>query len=402
MRRISAFLMILFVHVATGTSTEPAQLPDTTPWNVEQLNKEPKYQWITQQGNVHSLSFAGEPYKGMPTRVFAYYASPATLGKQTVRGKTPGIVLVHGGGGAAFSEWAKLWAGRGYAAIAMDLAGRGAGRMPLKDGGPDQTDRDKFAAIDGPIKDQWSYHAVANVVIAHSLLLSLEEVDAERTALTGISWGGYLTCIVAGIDQRFKVAMPVYGCGFLCENSAWVPSQFERMKWEQVEKWNMLWDPSQYIGSATMPIMFLNGTNDFAYPMDSYAKTAALVRSEKNFSIQLQMRHGHIFDFPEFFLFIDQYIKGATPMPVVATPEVADGQLSARVKTATKLVSARLHYTTGPHRENKSRKWISMPLAVDGNKIQGKAAPAEATVWYVDVTDERDALVSSQVMIAAP
>jgi hypothetical protein len=43
-----------------------------------------------------------------------------------------------------------------------------------------------------------------------------------------------------------------------------------------------------------------------------------------------------------------------------------------------------------------------MPLAVDGNKIQGKAAPAEATVWYVDVTDERDALVSSQVMIAAP
>jgi hypothetical protein len=34
-----------------------------------------------------------------------------------------------------------------------------------------------------------------------------------------------------------------------------------------------------------MPVMFLNGTNDFAYPMDSYAKTCALVQGEKNYSI---------------------------------------------------------------------------------------------------------------------
>jgi len=29
--------------------------------------------------------------------------------------------------------------------------------------------------------------------------------------VTGISWGGYLTCIVAGIDDRLKAAVPVYG-----------------------------------------------------------------------------------------------------------------------------------------------------------------------------------------------
>ena len=127
------------------------------------------------------------------------------LGMKPSGKKVPGIVLVHGGGGTAFSEWAEIWAKRGYAAIAMDLAGRGAERKRLEDGGPDQTAADKFGAIDGPLTDQWTYHAVANVILAHSLLRRFDEVDVDRTALTGISWGGYLTCIVAGLDQRFQV-----------------------------------------------------------------------------------------------------------------------------------------------------------------------------------------------------
>jgi len=69
-------------------------------------------------------------------------------------------------------------------------------------------------------KDQWTYHAVADVLLAHSLVRSFPEVDAECTGVTGISWGGYLTCIVAGLDTRFKCAAPLYGCGFLHENSS--------------------------------------------------------------------------------------------------------------------------------------------------------------------------------------
>ena len=79
-----------------------------------------------------------------------------------------------------------------------------------------------FGQIDAPLEDQWPYHAVSAVVLAHSLLRSYPEVDASRIGVTGISWGGYLTCIVAGIDDRLKCAVPVYGCGFLGDNSAWV------------------------------------------------------------------------------------------------------------------------------------------------------------------------------------
>ncbi len=389
---------LLFLIFAGFTSAaQPLPLPGDMPWDLESLKKTPDFQWLSQEGGVHSLVYAGEKYRGKTTRTFAYYASPKTLGKDGGQ-KVPGIVLVHGGGGSAFANWAELWAKRGYAAIAMDLAGRGAGRKPMADGGPDQGHEFKFGTIDEPLTSQWSYHAVANVVRGHSLLRSLPDVDAERIALTGISWGGYLTCIVAGVDDRFKVAMPVYGCGFLRDNSVWKQSEFGKMTRAQSDKWHRLWDPSRYIGSARMPVMFLNGTNDFAYPMDSYAKTCALVQGEKNYSIQIRMRHGHIFNFPEFFGFVDQYVRGTTPMPVVARPVVKDGKLTTSVQSKTKLLTANLHYTTGPHPENKTRGWKSLPLEVDGLKIHGVAPPAEATAWYVDVRDERKFVVSSEVM----
>ncbi len=398
-RRIAYTTALVLATAACASAAEPAKLPDTTPWDIKALESPPKLEWLNTDGPVHSLKYEGEAFHKKPTSVFAYYASPATLGKAPKNKTFPGIVLVHGGGGTTFSKWAEIWAQRGYAAIAMDLAGRGAERKRLPDGGPDQTTNAKFGSIDGPITDQWSYHAVANVIRGHSLLLSFDDVDRKRTALTGISWGGYLTCIVAGLDQRFQVAMPVYGCGFLKENSAWVTSQFDKMTLAQKNRWHDLWDPSRYIGAATMPVVFLNGTNDFAYPMDSYSKTCALVQGEKNYSIQLRMRHGHIFDFPEFFLAIDQYIKGGTPLPVVSRPTVKDGTLTTTVKTSTKLITAQLYYTTGPHRQNKARSWTTKSLTIDGNTIRGAAPPLNATVWYVDVRDERKALVSSQVML---
>ena len=46
---------------------------------------------------------------------------------------------------------------------------------------------------------------------------SLPEVDADRTGLTGISWGGIIAEIVAGVDGRLKFIVPVYASGFLGE-----------------------------------------------------------------------------------------------------------------------------------------------------------------------------------------
>ncbi|MDA7666035.1 alpha/beta fold hydrolase [bacterium] len=403
------FVMVPFLGLILAASIGEAKEPSSTlkivPWDVGALTSNvPEVRWLDGDSprKVRPLTYSGDTYQRVATRVFAWYASPATLGTQSEKQSFPGIVLVHGGGGKAFSKWAELWAKRGYAAIAMDLAGCGEDGKRLSDGGPGQTDAEKFGVIDNPLKDRWTYHAVGNVIRAHSLLRSFEEVKGQKTALTGISWGGYLTCLVSGLDQRFSMTMPVYGCGFLRDNSVWVESQFSKMAKEDADRWHSFWDPSRYLGAATMPVMFLNGTNDFAYPMDSYAKTCDLVTSEKNYSIQLKMPHGHLFEFPEFFGFVDQYVLGTTPMAVVLRPSLSDGKLTTTVKAATELVSARLHYTTGSHHKNKEREWVTVALDLNGKAISGDAPPTEATVWYVDVRDDRNLLVSSELIVPEP
>jgi dienelactone hydrolase len=375
-----------------------SSLPAATPWDLTCLSQPPAYEWSDGASPVRSLYYAGPNYKSKTTRVFAYYASPATIHVNYSGDKTfPAVVLLHGGGGTAFKEWVLLWANRGYAAIAMDLGGCGPDRIRLSDGGPDQSDDEKFGEIDQPAENQWTYHSVETVILAHSLIRSFDEVDASRTAVIGVSWGGYLTCIVAGLDSRFKAAVPVYGCGFLHENSVWL-DRFSNMSPQQKDKWVQLWDPSMYVGSAAMPMFFINGTNDFAYPLDSYSKTYGLVKSERNFRITVNMPHSHeeVWGLKEVGLFIDQNLRGGIPLPTILKPELVDGKIHAKVKSKTDLISADLHYTTETTPINKL-KWESTSAHLDRNQLIVCALPDKATIWFLTVTDSRGAIVSSEL-----
>ncbi|MHC4252692.1 MAG: alpha/beta hydrolase family protein, partial [Planctomycetota bacterium] len=370
-------------------------LPATTPWDLEELRRAPKFEWAevdeaAKKHDVRALYYFSEPFRGQRTRVFAYYATPRKGSKRVTPGeRLPAIVLVHGGGGTAFPHWARMWADRGYAAIAMDLGGDGPSKKKLPDGGPGQPDDVKFGMMHRPVTDQWTYHAVANVIRAHSLLGSFPEVNPERTAITGISWGGYLTCIVAGLDDRFKAAAPVYGCGFLHDNSFWL-KHYEKMSPEHRARWIQLWDPSRYVGSTTVPMLFVNGGKDFAYPPDSHARTYALVRSPKNLHFVPDLRHGHFFGRPKALeVFIEHHIRNGTPLARITSVKVGAGGVTAEVDSRTKLVSADLHYTLSELPGNpRARKWLKLPATITGSRIKSDAPPAGATIWFLTVRDE--------------
>lgn len=407
---ISAKVPELSSHLKHTALAVPQPLPVSMPWDLKKLNVAPAHEWLDKQSPVWSLFYEGEPYRGKPTRVFAYYASPATFaGTPTRTTKYPAVVLIHGGGGTAFRDWVELWAKRGYAAIAMDLAGsrpiegknahQRENRTRLDDGGPDQGDDEKFGSIDQTAVEQWPYHAVAAVIRAHSLIRSFPEVDADRTAATGISWGGYLTCIVAGVDSRFRAAVPVYGCGFLQDNSAWL-SRLGRMTAAQRERWVELWDPSRYLPSVSMPILFVNGTNDFAYPLDSYMKSYDVVPGEKAIRITVNMPHGHPPGWapPEIGLFIDSKLRGGTALPTVSAPQVEKNRVRFSVSTLTKLTQAALHWTTDSGPMNM-RSWQTQPALIEGNIVSAEAPPQAAMAWFVTITDERGAILSSRVQL---
>lgn len=379
----------------------------TAPWNLEPLFKAPTHEWADQKSPVHALFYTGEPFQGKPSRVFAYYATPDTLaGTQTKAGtRYPGVVLIHGGGGTAFKVWAELWAKRGYAAIAMDLGGMRPDeadekkRTAVQQGGPDQGHPAKFETIKtDDITDDWPYHAVANGILAHSLLRSFPEVDPERTAVTGISWGGYTTCIVASLDHRFKAAVPVYGCGFLDENSCWL-DQFTNLGPEKTAQWVKQYDPGTWLPQCRVPIFFVNGTNDFAYPLDSYMKSFNAVKlTPKNIRIQVKMPHGHPPGWApvEIGLYIDSLLgmRGEKPLPTCDAPQVAGDKVKASMRSPLPVKSATLSYAKPGEAINK-REWETVPASVANGMVTAPLPPADSDMCFFNITDERGAMISS-------
>jgi dienelactone hydrolase len=186
---------------------------------------------------------------------------------------------------------------------------------------------------------------VAAVIRGHSFLAAQKEVDRNRIGITGISWGGYLTCIVAGLDDRLKVAVPVYGCGFLYENSAWLV-RFEKMSEAQRQRWVDYFDPSKYLAGVQCPILFLNGSNDFAYPLDSYQKSYLEVRGPMTLSVKVRLPHGHIWTFGEVDVFVDSILKNGEPLPKLNPMKITDGAATTTFSSKVAVMKAELNYTS--------------------------------------------------------
>ena len=277
-------------------TSEPRKAADVRgPWAEVPFDETPK-SWpaedIKPETDVKSIWIEGEELNGKPTRFFAYYGLPKDASPDR---KCPAMVLVHGGEGTAFANWVRLWNERGCAAIAMDTCGA----VPVKDANTKKWKRHEWSgpagwgnfssAMDDP-RSQWTYHAIAAVIRSHNFLRSLPEVDRYRIGITGISWGGYLTCIAAGVDDRYLFAVPVYGCGFYGEGSRWKP-QLEQLG-ATGRRWLNLWDASVYLPNAKCRFYWVSGKDDPFFPYESLMKSASLVKGKSDFHIANHMVHG--------------------------------------------------------------------------------------------------------------
>lgn len=397
------WIFLVGIGAALATAEEPATAVKTAKpgpqWDLNLLSKPPKTYPAAEPTakDVTSIFYEGLSWRGQPTRVFAYYGIPA-VPQGT---KVPGIVLVHGGGGTAFDAWVRLWNSRGYAAIAMDTCGclpiGTYGNWKRHDaGGPSGWDA-SFDQIGEPLTDQWTYHAIADIALAHSLLRSFPQVDPDRIGITGISWGGYLTCIASGVDSRFRFAVPVYGCGFLGDNSIWV-SAFQKMGAEKAARWLGWWDPSVWLRHTTMPMLWVTGTND-VYPMDSLQKSYRLPRAPHTLCVRIRMPHGH--NGPgenpaEILAFADEQFGRGQPMSKIVAQGRDGRQVWAQFEASTPIQRAELNYTCEAGRWS-DRKWETIPAAIDPNAHKVTAQlPEGVTVYYLNLIDQRDLLVSTE------
>jgi cephalosporin-C deacetylase-like acetyl esterase len=395
---LKAFLLLIAGFTALACQ---AQIKGTL-WDVKGINEVPKYKVVSRDSTL-GIIYKGLNYKGKTQNVFAYYATPGTLaGNVALDRQLPAVVLVHGGGGTAFKEWAIMWAKKGYAAIAMDLRGNGPGKKHI-DGGFDEPDNQTpYFIITPKLDEQWMFQSVADVILANNLIRSFKEVDVNRTAITGISWGGIITCLMAGVDQRYKAAVPVYGCGYLLQNSS-MRAGLMQLNEHDRQTWVQQYDPLNYIGKAKMPMLFVNGANDPHFYLDSYAKTYKLVK-DKNLCIKIGLKHSHHYGWAsdEIFAFINSYLNNTPALATIGNPVVNNEQITAKVGGAVGITRAYLNYTTDTTSILMKRKWETKEVEYVNGQILAPKPPAETTIWYLSVLDDRGLQVSSALQFIEP
>ena len=77
------------------------------------------------------------------------------------------------------------------------------------------------------------------------------------------------------------------------------------------------WDPSVYLADAPMPILWVTGSNDFAYTLDALQESYSLPKGLRTLCIRLRMPHGHgpAGEAPkEIQVFADSFLKHGEPL----------------------------------------------------------------------------------------
>ncbi|MEO5997079.1 MAG: acetylxylan esterase [Chitinophagaceae bacterium] len=373
----------------------------SSPWDTIEVYKTPNIfsTDFCKLNGFESFFYEGLEYKAKKTRVFAYYKKPEGT---PPAGGWPAVICVHGGGGTAFPDWVQTWVNHGYAAIAMDLEGH----LP-KDSFPNREWHEyagppritTFGDIELADREQWFFHAVADVIKANSLLLSFPGINKNKIGIHGISWGGVVTSAVIGIDHRLAFAIPVYGCGFLYESTCVsFKKYFDVMTPGQLMNYKSKWDPSLYLPNCTIPTLFYIGSNDGAFPLDIWQKSALLVKGTRALCIPVSSEHGHIWNQKEIFAFADAVVKNGSPLLQVGEAKIINGMAMVDISIFTTsrelpVSTIELVYTKDTCNW-QARKWLSIPGRLKDNTAFVELPPL-TTAFYFNITDKQGLRFSS-------
>ena len=222
-----------------GANGDPQQL---TSFNNERV----KNLLLSKPELISYPSFDGTTVEG-----FLYPALNASAGA-----KQPMILTVHGGphgaNGWGFNPAAQVYAGRGYAVLALNPRGSSGYGQKFSDGSVNNWGggdyKDLMAGVDYVLKTH-------------------PEIDANRLGVTGGSYGGFMTNWIVTQTTRFKGAVAVASVSNLVSFYATslyqdlVHQEFNGYPWDNYELlWK--WSPMAHIKNVTTPLLLIHGELD--------------------------------------------------------------------------------------------------------------------------------------------
>lgn len=354
------------------------------------------------KGSIQAIYYRSD-YNGQESYAFAYLGIPAGAGENS---KLPAVLLVHGGGGTAYWQWVNEWVSRGYVALAMDLEGH----VPLKSGTSDNMPADLYTAseytaphnqnygdADKPIAETWMYYAVSTAIRGNSLLHSLPYVNKNKIGVCGVSWGGVITSIISGYDDRFAFSVPIYCSLNLAESGGGnLTGYYKNHAAARV------WDDDEGLARVNTPLFLLAMDNDPNAYVDSLSTT---VQDLKNAQIALVRNwahsHSHAFARPEPYAFADSIVKGGAGLiKITGEPRGENGSVTFTVPKGVQVKSAWIAVTSSTL--NRIPSFEHFRLTPQSNSVSysvteemRSAAGGEITWAYIWIEDSAGRVVST-------
>ena len=351
-----------------GLSMDAADAFNEAPskyWNADELMAAPAYKPAgfpdSEADGLKAVLFDGLPVNGKKCPVFAYIGYPE--GKAPAGG-FPAMVQVHGGGGTAYQEYARRWMKNGYAVIALDWYNQRPA-CAVKDG--------KAQTVQLPLEGgrrQDHVTNVGNIVLAHSLLRTLPNVNPDKIGLIGISWGSWYGAMVTAVDSRFKFMLAVYCGGINKESEAFINGRF--------------------LHAAKVPMCWIAGSNDQNVTLAQIDAACKTTPTYANRAFVIRLPHSHVgYDFPFCFRVAGFYLKGEPPLPKLGDSTVKDGIIRAGVLEKGKGIrTCILGYTTDRDVTPwHKRVWRSQPAELKDGVVSAKL-PAGVFQCFLSAYDQ--------------
>jgi cephalosporin-C deacetylase-like acetyl esterase len=261
---------------------------------------------------------------------------PKTSPQRKQGKKLPAVLYVcgHSGKGrdgnkTAFQDHGMWFATNGYICLIIDTLQYG--EVPGVHHGTYGIRNENYAIRKDPVETRMWWQAAGytpagvecwNGIRAIDYLVSRDDVDVDKIAVTGISGGGAATFWIAAADERVKCAVPVSG---MADLESYVTNKIINRHCDcmlLINTYQWEWTTIAAL-VAPRPLLFANSDHDDIFPMDANRRIIARLRSlykmydKPDLVDEYISKGGHDYR-PDLrvaiFKWINKHIKGETGM----------------------------------------------------------------------------------------
>jgi dienelactone hydrolase len=338
--------------------------------------------------------------------IFAVIASPIASGKY------PGILVVHGGGGNAEERRAIAWARRGYISVAPDLPSiSNPEKTPHTIGPWKQAKYGSEGRFAADPTQSVLVDAVAAGWRALKLLESQPGLRKDRLGIVGVSWGGCMTTMLAGLaGGSVRAAFSVFGSGFYEDSAFSEANALGKLTPDERDHWLRWLDAGRRARNIRATYFAAAAANDHFFRPPAVMKTLAQIPGERNLVFgpnrshailapggtnpQLSRDHYVEMEIPYF----DYHLKGegASFPKVVLTAPAGAHEARFRVDSALPVENAMVYWSPAIA-DWRKRQWTAIPAVRSADGEYRATLPAEAEDWYGLASDSRPVSVSSEI-----